>query len=315
MIQVPDIREKQVLFIDTRLHAGKSAIRFENDNIVFLKDGKVVDRASCHRVLAVYIVGELTVSSTLLRKAAECGVSFFFLTSSYRVYASYGAFSEGNYLLRMQQYHLSDKRELEISKKIVKNKILNQAKLLGLKKEDEKLKELLKRAERAKSLDSLRGIEGAFASDYFKEYFKETNWVRREPRAKGDVQNLLLDIGYTILFNFVDAILRLYGFDVYKGVYHRLFFARKSLATDLMEPLRPLVDKALLKAYNLGRIRKDDFYVKDGAYHLSWKNSAKYYKIFSEEIMKNKEEIFLYIQAFYRHVMNKENDMIDFKIK
>lgn len=49
---------------------------------------------------------------------------------------------------------------------------------------------------------------------------------------KCDPLNTLMDIGYTYLFNFADAHLRLYGFDTYMGVYHQVFTrANRSFAT------------------------------------------------------------------------------------
>ena len=77
-----------------------------------------------------------------------------------------------------------------------------------------------------------------------------------------------MDIGYTQIFNFIDSILRLYGFDTYKGVYHKLFFARKSLACDIEEPFRSIIDKALLKAHNLNQINPDDFVFEKGGFKL-----------------------------------------------
>jgi CRISPR-associated protein Cas1 len=50
---------------------------------------------------------------------------------------------------------------------------------------------------------------------FFTNYFKEIGWNRRSPRAKNDVKNLLMDIGYTYLFHYIEALLRLYGFDNY----------------------------------------------------------------------------------------------------
>lgn len=71
------------------------------------------------------------------------------------------------------------------------------------------------------------------------------------PRTRADIPNLLMDIGYTFIYNFVEANLNLYGFDIYKGFYHQLFFERKSLVCDLVEPFRCLIDKQIRKMYNL----------------------------------------------------------------
>lgn len=59
------------------------------------------------------------------------------------------------------------------------------------------------------------GIEGISAKLYFKSLFAEYEWKSRQPRTKCDMTNTLMDIGYTILFKFVNALLEMYGFDVY----------------------------------------------------------------------------------------------------
>jgi len=139
---------------------------------------------------------------------------------------------------------------------------------------------------------------------YFGEYFKDISWRRRAPRTKEDLPNFLMDMGYTFLFNFVDSVLRLHGFDTFKGFYHRLFFQRRSLACDLMEPFRPLIDKQILKSFNLKQVKENDFKVENGAHKLPFENNAKYDQIFLECLMDNKEMIFNYVHNFYRSVMD-----------
>lgn len=312
MLTLPDFKEKQILFINTIEYEGETKIKFANDNIVFLKDDRIINRASCHKVFSVFIIGEITITSGIIKNGLKFGISFFFLTSNFQVYAEIGAKGEANFLVRMRQYSLSEKDEFDIAKLIVANKIKNEFYILG-KIKDFKMKEdkILK----TKDVDTLRGIEGNASKEFFKEYFKDIEWYRREPRTKVDINNLLLDIGYIILFNFTDSILRLYGFDTYKGVYHKLFFARKSLSTDLMEPLRCVINKTILKMHNLNQINKDDFILKNGKFILSWQHSFKYSKIFSQAIMDRKEDIYNYIQSYYRHIMNpKDNHYKEFTI-
>ena len=73
-------------------------------------------------------------------------------------------------------------------------------------------------------------------------YFDNVQWNGRKPRIKSDYVNVVLDIGYTMLFNIVDAMLQVYGFDTYYGVFHKCFYMRKSLVCDIMEPIRPIID-------------------------------------------------------------------------
>ncbi|PIQ69002.1 MAG: hypothetical protein COV91_01245 [Candidatus Taylorbacteria bacterium CG11_big_fil_rev_8_21_14_0_20_46_11] len=318
MISLPDFKEKQLLYI--RAERGVfNKIKFQNDNIVFSKDDKIINRASCHKVFAVFVLGDITITSGLMKDGIKHGVSFFFLKDNFESYANFGATAEGHYLLRMRQYALSEKQELTMAKAIVGNKITNQCALLkerkltkGMYKD---MNEMFTTVEKADSHDSIRGIEGNASRRFFGEYFGSINWVRRAPRAKQDIPNFLMDIGYSMLFNCMDSLLRLYGFDTYKGFYHKLFFQRKSLACDIMEPFRSVIDKQILKAFNLGQIDEKDFKVAGGKYTIEFEKSRKYAELFMEAIMEHKEELYNFVQGLYRHVMNDgKHEFPEFKI-
>ena len=81
---------------------------------------------------------------------------------------------------------------------------------------------------------------------------------------------------HTMLFNIVDAILQVYGFDTYYGVFHKCFYMRKSLVCDLMEPIRPVVDYQVRKSINLGQCKENDFEVINNRWCLKYKSNPKY---------------------------------------
>jgi CRISPR-associated protein Cas1 len=306
MLSLPDFKEKQVLFIRTERGVSNN-IRFLNDNIVFSKDGKVISRVSCHKVFAVFVLGDITITSGLMKDGKRHGVSFFFLKDNLETYASINATVEGHVVLRQQQYQLADAQELQMAKALIANKIENQCALLaergmkdGLFKDQNSYFAKIKKS---KSHDSLRGIEGSASRAFFQEFYKDLRWHRRAPRSKEDIPNVLLDIGYTMLFNCVESLLRLHGFDTYKGFYHKLFFQRKSLACDIMEPMRSIIDRELLKMHNLKRINDRDFKIDGNRYLLSYVNSKKYTEIFLQAIMDRKVDLYQYVHEYYRHVI------------
>ena len=110
------------------------------------------------------------------------------------------------------------------------------------------------------------GIEGAVAKSFFSAYFANYNWKGRHPRVKSDVLNVALDIGYTILFNFMECFVRMFGFDIYIGVYHRVWYKRKSLICDLIEPFRCIIDHATLLAFNRKQFSEKDFILLKNEY-------------------------------------------------
>jgi len=321
MLQLPDFIQKQIVIIDPRNGTGVNDVKFKNENIVLYRDGEIINQVSIHKIFAVFIVGEMTLTSVLIKKLKKCGVSIFLLNRNFEEYASICAQAEGNYLLRHNQYHFSD--ALNFSKNLVKNKCYNQSILLKenapeLYKKTSRLrnhKEIELKVDQSISMDQLLGIEGNMAKSYFKTCFRDIGWYKRMPRSKIDITNVLLDIGYNMLFNFIDSLLRLHGFDTYKGIYHQLFFQRKSLSCDIMEPFRVLIDKALIKAFHLGQIDEKDFKLAKGQYFLKIDQSRKYVRIFLDVLMDSKEDIFVYVKEFYFCILNQKQEYPFFKLK
>jgi CRISPR-associated protein Cas1 len=116
-----------------------------------------------------------------------------------------------------------------------------------------------------------------------------------------------MDIGYTYLFSLIEAMLNLYGFDLYKGVLHQCFYQRKSLVCDLVEPFRCIIDYQLRKADNLGQIKKEDFIEIKGQYKLSYEKSKIYTKWLLHALLKQKEAMFYYTQEYYRWFMKNKS--------
>ena len=320
MLSLPDFKEKQIVYILIEWDT-KSCVKIYNDNIVYYKEGKIVNRVSLHRVFALFIIGDTSLTTGMIKKCMEHGVSVFLLKYNFEVYFSFAPEASGNYLLRSRQYSCPDQIQLKIAKHIIKNKIQNQCKLLKEIKAIPPKETLSFKAgkelavDNAGEADELRGVEGSMSRVFFGEYFSSNDWCRREPRTKQDITNLLMDIGYTFLFNFMDSLLRLHGFDTYKGNYHTLFFQRRSLACDIMEPFRCLIDKEIRKAYNLKKINEKDFPVINGRHEMKYEDSKKYLKIFADVIMKNKESMFKYVHEYYQFNLAYSRPFPVFEIK
>ena len=85
-----------------------------------------------------------------------------------------------------------------------------------------------------------------------------------------------MDIGYTMLFNYIEAILNIYGFDIYKGNLHKEFYKRISLVCDMIEPFRPIVDYKIRICINLRQLDNYKYTVDNGQYHIDWKDGANF---------------------------------------
>lgn len=318
MLSWPDFEEKQIIYIES---GEIKNLSIQNGNLASKEDGKTINQIPLSKIFAVFLEGSATFTSTLIRKLIKNGSILVLMTRDFRTYCILGGETEGNVLLREKQY--TDKNQLKKAQWIVSNKIQNQLALIkDIRKKDEVqkkalkfLKESLEKIETINNPKSLLGIEGGASKMFFSAYFGKFKWHGRKPRTKFDEKNTLMDIGYTFLFNFIEAHLRLYGFDLYRGFYHTDFYQRKSLACDLIEPFRSIIDHALYRALALKQFDEKDFEVKNGEYHLKTGMGKKYIKIFLEAIMGRKEEIFKYLQTYYREIMKDQNDYPEFLIK
>ena len=150
------------------------------------------------------------------------------------------------------------------------------------------------------------GIEGGRSKSWVAAYFQDHEWKGRYPGVRCDILNVTLDIGYTILFNFIECFVRMFGFDLYVGIYHRMWFKRKSLICDLMEPFRCLIDHSVLLAYNRKQFSIKDFTLIKSEYRLKYEKSGDYYRVFYDALIVRKSDIFRYVQSYYRTFMKQD---------
>ncbi len=310
MLSLPDFKYKQ-----TAVHisgGSRERLRFRADNIIIEDEtGKIIFQHSCHRLFALLIIGETTLTTPALHHAVRFGFPIIIMNRNMKVAARINSGAEGNTLLRRKQYTIDEQRSLEISKALIKLKINNQASLLTqlrhLSAEDRKIRDELAGydVDAVGNSKELLGIEGNASKKFFSAYFRPLQWQRRAPRCRHDINNLLLDIGYTYLFNFIEGLLCIYGFDIYCGVYHTFFYQRKSLVCDIIEPFRCIIDRRLRKAHNLGQIDEKDFFFRDCQYHLQWSSQQKYIRLFMKDIIEEKEGLFIFCRDYYRWFMKE----------
>ncbi len=308
MISVPEMRKKQIVMVFT--HEGDK-LSFSNDNIIIKDaDGKIKHQSTCYKLFMLIIAGNISITSGILQRARKYGFAICLMTRTFKVYQVISNNGDGNTILRKYQYEYDD---IELGKHIIRNKISNQLAILKQIRVKSSydveaiqyLKTYIEKLDDAETVNEIMGYEGAAARAYFERVFRDAEWKGRKPRIKSDYINSTLDIGYNLLFNFVDAILLSFGFDTYYGVLHRCFYRRKSLVCDLVEPFRVIIDKSVAKGINLGQIKESDFKLMGHRYVLSFDKSPKYVSLLMSVIINYKDDIFKYIQGYYRSFMKK----------
>ncbi len=276
-----------------------------------LQNHQTLTKLPFQKILALFIVGHIHVTTPLIEKCKKHNVALVVMKPSLRPVFYWDDAAEANFLVRKKQYDFS-KDDISIARILVGNKIANQEQLLiRTRKRDEltlsaidNCKLLCEQALHSSEYTELMGIEGLAAKVFFAAYFQDFEWKGRRPRIKGDYINSILDIGYTYLFNFMECFVRMFGFDIYVGIYHRLWFKRKSLICDLIEPFRCIVDRTLRTAINRMQFKESDFSIYKGEYRLKPEMNKEYSKVFFDALVPYKNDFFKYVQQYYRCFMN-----------
>ena len=124
----------------------------------------------------------------------------------------------------------------------------------------------------AGDLDTLRGLEGEAARQYFaalnflvrasaRDSFRMDGRTRRPPR---DRINALLSFVYSLLMNDCRSAVEAAGLDPQIGFLHAVRPGRAALALDLMEEFRAFADRLVLSLINRGQIAPNDFVEREG---------------------------------------------------
>lgn len=271
---------------------------------------KTLTKLPFQKILALFVIGHISITTPLIEKCQKFGVALVVMKPSLRPVFFWANSAEANFLLHQRQYEYS-KEDISIAKVIVDNKLRNQQKALNdTRRKDETtiqaqhlIDGCIEVLPSIVEYDALMGLEGRAAKAFFQAFYQDFDWQQRRPRAKCDALNVTLDIGYTMLFNYVECFLRMFGFDLYVGVYHRMWFKRKSLVCDIMEPFRAIIDKAVRAAWNRKQFSERDFIVQKGEYLLKRERNGDYCRVFFDALIPYKAEVFKYVQTYYRCFM------------
>ena len=113
------------------------------------------------------------------------------------------------------------------------------------------------------ALQRIRGLEGAAARAYFQGlsalFPPGLGFTGRNRRPPRDPVNACLSLAYTLLHFEAVRAAHTAGLDPLLGFYHRPAFGRESLASDLIEPLRPQADAWVWQLFRQRQLRAEHF--------------------------------------------------------
>lgn len=246
-----------------------------NGVVELRKDGKTVEKVRLLDVSEINLYGRVEASSALISTCIERNipVMWFSMGGWFKGLASSPL--SGHVDLRRRQVLASVTGSLDIAKAMIVGKISNARTLLrrnAKRNNDEAIEALTRvitRVKRCKDKQSLLGLEGIAAKEYFSAFgtmLKTEMGFTLEGRNKRpptDPVNAMLSYLYSVLAKDLTVALMSVGFDPYQGLLHEPRFNRPALALDLMEEFRPIIaDSTVIRLINTGGATPDKFIMR-----------------------------------------------------
>ncbi|MCB9758382.1 MAG: CRISPR-associated endonuclease Cas1 [Alphaproteobacteria bacterium] len=290
------------------------------EEIVISEQGEVKGRVRLAETSRVVVMGNVTVTTPLLRELAERDIPVAFHSYGGWLYGSFTPSHGRNVIARMAQHRAAndDVQSLAFARAFVRSKILNGRVLLrrngeGVSTETlGRLKELAAQAAEAPSVPSLMGVEGVAARLYFQsftrmlkgplqEVFRMDGRSRRPPR---DPVNALLSFAYACLTRELTHITAGIGLDPYVGYLHQPRCGRPALALDLMEEFRPVIsDSVVINAINNQVVTEGDFIVRPTGVALTKKGRGAFLRVLERRMDEVATHPVLGTRLSYRRIL------------
>lgn len=270
---------KNTLFVQTQ----GAWLNKQGENVVMNIDYEVKGRVPIHKLDAIVCFGQVSISPALMAHCTDNGITITHLNQYGKFQARIEGAVSGNVLLRREQYRMSedsDRTQL-ICHSIILGKVHNQRQVIRRYLRDYKQQldaQVIEQLENAQvrlgnglnkilttqTLPDLLGREGEMAATYFSVFPQfirnaDFHFPKRTRNPPTDMVNALLSFTYTLMTHDCRSALETVGLDPACGFFHQLRPGRPSLALDLVEEFRPMVDRFVLSLINKKQLGKSDF--------------------------------------------------------
>ena len=255
-------------------------LTLDGENFVCKINNEEKLRIPFDNIESVVCFSYIGCSPALMGKCVSKMIPISFISPQGKFLAKVCGETKGNVFLRVEQIDQFRENGLDLAKNTIASKLSNTKQVIkrtlhdnaSLREDDEILNVLdvlstgIEKVFAAGSVAEVIGIEGNCAQNYFSIFDKliTNNKVKlsfhlRTKRPPLDPVNALLSVVYTLLTNEYAAALETVGLDSYIGFCHVLKSGRSSLACDLVEEVRCIVERSTLTLLNLQIIGENDF--------------------------------------------------------
>lgn len=255
-------------------------LTLDGENLVCKVEGEEKLRIPFDNVENVVCFNYVGCSPALMGKCVGKTIPINFISPQGKFLAKVCGETKGNVFLRVAQIDSFRENGLNLARNTMAAKFSNTRQLIrrtlhdnAALREDveirnvmDSLKDGIDHVSCAQSVEEVVGIEGNCARAYFSVFNKLiTNqkvpftFEFRTKRPPLDPVNAVLSFVYTLATSEYAAALETVGLDSYIGFCHALRSGRSSLACDLVEETRCIVERFVLTLLNLQIVGEDHF--------------------------------------------------------
>lgn len=255
-------------------------LTLDGENLVCKIEGETKLRIPFENIENIVCFNYIGCSPALMGKCVSKTIPINFISPQGKFLAKVCGETKGNVFLRVAQIDTFRESGLILAQNTMAAKFSNTRQLLRRTlhdnadlREDEEVKNTIEiltagieKVYSAKSVEEIIGIEGYCAQSYFSVFNKLiTNrkvpftFELRTKRPPLDPVNAVLSFVYTLAMSEFAAALETVGLDSYIGYCHVLRSGRVSLACDMVEEVRCIVERFVLTLLNLQIIGEKDF--------------------------------------------------------
>ncbi len=292
------------------------------------RDDKLEYNLPWNSLQAILVFGNHHFTMPAMHAAMHAGVPVHFAANSgkYRgtLWNAQPAIYSYQLWISQNETFESSENALYASRQIVKARIIHMKEILRQRKIDTShtsFDKTISKLHNCKALSELNGQEGNASREYFQLLQQvipeQYGFKGRNRRPPTDPFNALLSLGYTVLYGYCESVIRASGLLPWIGFYHQPRGRHATLASDLMEPFRHIVERTALTMLSQQSLKLEDFYyTQAGACYLTNTARRKYFANLSQRFdtsikARGQTESHKVIHHMYRQCVSLINWVIE----
>ncbi len=315
------------------IHTAKTKISVRNKAFL-VSSPRRSQQIGPHRISSIAIWTHCEINAAAIKLAARHQIPIYFYTPPGELYArTCSRYMTNTAMLRRKQllfYYTPG--AVEWAKRLIRSKMDAQERLMLLYAATDKthtrnalqawdgLRQKLDALDAAcidRARKPLLGIEGTANRLYFaamREWVpRNFRFTKRSRRPARDYFNAGLNYLYGMTYTVVEQGVHAKGLDPFAGFIHADNYRKPSLVFDLMEPVRPLIDKLWLDLLQENRMKPEHFTPVENGYWLSKEGKRIVIEHFNKKMHQRVKtgNHYLNLKSYIYMLSNELGNLID----